>query len=328
MILVVQSFGNEKEYRRAVFAILSFYAHSKSSAKQKTLLFTDNPEYFKLFLKDLPIDCHLLTTERMQEMRGRIDFLHRMKIVMIEQALSLGDDILYIDSDTFFIDDPKPVVNQLSPQQSFMHQREYSFNTLLDMPLPSGKAAHDFVNLIANKTFKTASGSSIKVNSSQSSWNAGVMILHRSVSSLIPDVYALTDQFYPGTHNHAAEQFAFSIVLQNNVQLSPCDHTVYHYWYRIKKKIVDIFLEHELTQPWMQRSLDVKLNDAREWTKALPKSFENHILTLRDNAIQHFCQDDFKRGYRFAIKALLKSPGDVKFIRDVMYHTKRILTTK
>ena len=100
MALVIQSFGNETEYRRAVLTVLSYYAFHRKQA-QNTILYTDNPAYFSSLLQGLPVRFELLTPERIREMRGEIDFLHRMKIAMIEHAFEVsGEDILYTDLET------------------------------------------------------------------------------------------------------------------------------------------------------------------------------------------------------------------------------------
>src|SRR5687768_10678009 len=110
--LVIQSFGRENEYRRAILTILSFYAYSSIEMdKTSVLLYTDKPEYFYGYLDGLPVNYILLTPEKIKKMRGDIDFLHRIKIAVIEEALILSDGaILYADSDSFFTGDPKPLI--------------------------------------------------------------------------------------------------------------------------------------------------------------------------------------------------------------------------
>ncbi len=74
MALVIQSFGRENEYRRAAFVVLSYYAHAGEDNNERTLLFTDNPEYFEPYLKGLPVEYVLLTPEKIRTMRGRLIF--------------------------------------------------------------------------------------------------------------------------------------------------------------------------------------------------------------------------------------------------------------
>jgi hypothetical protein len=324
--LVTQSFGSENEYRRAIFAIWSYWVYCPQG---KVLLFTDAPAYFAIFFKGQPIDYVLLTPDKIKEMRGEINFLHRMKISLIEEAFrSTNDNLLYIDSDTFFIADPTSLMYQVSDRKAFMHLREYHFDSLIEMKMPASKTFHAFLELINKTSFKSASGSPIHVSSSQYSWNAGAMMLHTSHAKLLPDVYALTDQFYPASQNHASEQYAFSIVLQNNISVESCDSAVYHYWYRVKKQIMHIFLTKRITDQWGQLSTEKKLEQVQQWVKILLNQFDSHILILRDQAIQSFNESHFVMGYKFSFRALLKNPFNVKFIKDVLYHTRSYLMNR
>lgn len=323
--LVIQSFGKETELRRAVLTILSFYSYS-SQTNNSVFLFTDRPEWFIEYLKDIDVKYILLTPDKVKRMRGTIDFLHRMKIELIAEAFELTNgDLLYADSDTFFTADPSAFMQKVSPGKSFMHVKEYEFEELRSMALPAGAPFQAFLSLIEKNVFKTSDNDNFKISTSNSSWNAGVIMFHNSHKSFLTDVFALTDQFYPSTRNHASEQYAFSIVLQSRTDLSACDEVVYHYWYRIKKEIIDLFLEDKLPD-LLKLSLDKKKEIVRSWTKTLPVYLDKHLLTLKDNAIQNFNDDRYLIAYKWVGKALLRNVfiGST-FARDVLYHTKRRL---
>ena len=323
-VLVTQSFGGENEYRRAIFMIWSFWAHSLASAK--VILFTDRPDYFDPYFLGKEVEYVMLTPSKMKLMRGRIDFLHRMKIAVIEEAFSRSNtSLLYADSDTFFTADPSVLLAKLSPTDAFMHTREYAFEEIRNMPLPGGKTAQDFVALIDSNIFELADGSALKVPTQHWSWNAGAMLFHQSHAALLPNVYALTDQFYPATRNHASEQYAFSIIMQNKTILHSCEEIIYHYWYFVKKQIVDKFLENNLD--WLlHANAEEKINMILKWTQYLPLAFDRHIWMLRDQAIQAFHENKFAKGLRFAAWATLKNPFSIAFTLDVGHHIKRWLT--
>lgn len=324
MILVVQSFGKESEYRRAILTVLSYYACSSPQNTGQTFLFTDSLAYFEPFLKGFPIRFFLLTPEKIKHMRGNIDFLHRMKIALIEESFQCcNETLLYADSDTFFIQDPSSLEKKTSLQQAFMHLCEYRFDSLLEMTMPAGAPFHAFVKCIDENKFLMPDGSALKVGLDQYSWNAGVMVLDHSVMRLLPRVYALTDYFFTATQNHASEQYAFSVVLQNNMTIQSCETYSYHYWYRTKKQIMDLFLEKRLKAKWSQLSPEYKKSQILAWTKILPSYFDRHVLMLRDRAIQAFHRDEFVQGFKFAVKALVKDPIDFMFIKDILYHFKR-----
>lgn len=322
MPLVAQSFGKENEYRRVLITILSFYAHTSQAIP--TFLFTDNPDWFTAYLEGLPVRYILLTPEKIKTMRGEIDFLHRMKIALIEEAFQLSDDSLfYADSDTFFVGDPMKIYAQVSHNKSFMHLWEYRFEHLKNMPLPGGATFRAFVDLIERQLFELPDGSHLRVSVTDSSWNAGVMVLHASHRQFIPLVYGLTDQFYPGTKNHASEQYAFSIVLQKNTSLMPCEEVIYHYWYQVKKKIVDVLFP-DLVTGLKGLPLNQRLQKVKQLSSSLPKIFEKHVYTLKDNAVQCFNDNKYRQGYAWALKAFLKGAfRDRTFVKDTLYHTKR-----
>ncbi len=324
VVLVLQSFGNENEYTRAIFAIWSFYANTaKPVNATETILYTDKPNYFTAYLNELPVKFVELSPDRIKEMRGEIDFIHRMKIALIEETFQTTNaSLLYVDSDTFFISDLYALTDEINPENSFMHKKEYEFISLEKMRLPAAIPFHAFLNLILKQSFTITNGITIKVPERQSSWNAGAMMLHQSHAKLIPDVYSLTDQFYRATQNHASEQYAFSILLQDHTKVRPLEKYIYHYWYRVEKKIADQFLA-KINASWAKLTKEQKLIDAKKWTKVLPAHFAQHKLMLRDRSIQAFNENQFKIGYLYAVKALTKSPFDLKFIRDILYHTRR-----
>jgi len=329
MALVIQSFGNEKEYRRAVLTVISYYAFCTPANAMKTLLFTDRPGYFEIVLKDFPVEFILLSEEKIRQMRGKIDFLHRMKIALIDEAFQRSNDnLLYADSDAFFTTDPMPLFRTLSPAKSFMHVYEYAFDSLKTSMLPNGETDLKFYNLILNHKLTLADGSDLIIRPEHASWNAGVMMLDREHAAYLPDVYKLTDQIFPTTGNHASEQFAFSVILQTRTNLESCESVIYHYWYRVMKRIADEFLAGKITPQWTKLPADQKMAEVKRWTHILPQLFDHHVLMLKDNAIQAFNINDFRTGYRFALRGFFKQPFDLTFLRHVAYHTRRNLSMK
>jgi len=325
--IVALSFGDEREYNRSIFSLWSFYAHlSVQWEKAPALLFTDRAQFFERHLTGLPVTCITLSPSRIKEMRGHIDFVHRMKICAIEEAFSASDEnLFYIDGDTFFISDCAALFTEVSETVSFMHTPEYAFHQLRDLPLPSGLPFHLVAEYIERNELIMADGSRCSFGLSLSSWNAGAILLHRSHKTCLPDVFKITDQLYSGTSNHASEQYAFSLVLQTRTQLKHCHQYVFHYWHRIKKRIADMFLLRHLNETWLNATQEEKIAAIGRWTKILPDHFDNHQLTWRDNAIQAFNEGRCREGNFWAIKALMKYPFSIAFLKDFLYHNKRFL---
>jgi hypothetical protein len=100
---------------------------------------------------------------------------------------------------------------------------------------------------------------------------------------------------------------------------------IYHYWLPVKKPIADDYLTTRITSEWAKGSEANRLASVRRWTQELPGLFENHPRRLRDKAIQAFNDNHFSVGYRHAMRAILKNPFHLEFIRDVFYHTRRLI---
>lgn len=328
--LVALSFGHEREYRRTVFSLWSFYAHlSVEWKKAPALLFSDKPQFFQRYLAGLPVTCVMLSPSRIKEMRGHIDFVHRIKICVIEEAfLSTDGNLFYIDGDTFFIRDCAPLFTAVSDTVSFMHTSEYAFDTLSDLPLPSGEPFHLVKQYLQRNQFIMADGSRSTFSSTLSSWNAGAILLHRSHRIWLPDIFKITDQLYAASRNHASEQYAFSLILQTRSELRHCHYYVFHYWHRVRKHIADLFLLRRLNAAWLNLPRQDKVRRIVYWAKILPNHFDIHLLTLRDKAIQAFNEGQYREGNIWAIKALMKNPFSIAFLKDFIYHNKRSLLHK
>jgi hypothetical protein len=59
----------------------------------------------------------------------------------------------------------------------------------------------------------------------------------------------------------------------------------------------------------------------------MPAYFEEHVWTIKDNAIQAFNVNNYKQAYKWAIKAMMKRAlfSDKAFLKHLAYHTKRLL---
>jgi hypothetical protein len=322
--LVIQSYGAENEYKRAVFTIWSFYAQSTIQFESTTVtLFTDNPEYFKPFLQSLPIRYVALTPDKLKRMRGEIDFVHRVKIAAIEEAFDISEqNVLYVDSDTFFISDPAIYIGQISSTQSFMHVNEYKFIDMMEFKLPAGKIFRDFYVFTQRNNFYLTDGSPIKIFPEQISWNAGVILLHRDHRKLLKEVYALTEAFYPETKNHGCEQYAFSVIMDHHTSLAPCEEMIYHYWNPIKKIIADKFFKNRINDKWSSLAPGAKRKSVKIWAQKLPSVFEHDVLMLRTRSMHAFQNENYGIGYYYALRSF-KNPFSFKFIKNTLYYTKR-----
>jgi len=258
--LVVQSYGSANEYSRGIFSIISFFAWSSFELDQvQVILFTDAPSHFKRFLEDLPIVYVRLDKAKINDMRGTIDFVHRVKIIAIQKAFAYTNgDILYVDSDTCFVADPVPLMNQLEYDRIFMHKYEYEFQKMKTMKLPGGAQFLRFYNFIIGRVFTMMDGSEFTIPANQVSWNAGVIALKNIHKHYLSDVLKLTDDLYPETLCVGCEQYAFNIILGKNLKIVSSKDYVFHYWPVVQKNITDIFLKRRIDEKWAPRCRTVQ----------------------------------------------------------------------
>ena len=129
-ILTTMAFGRTSEYKRAILAILSAYA-LLSVAKECLLVvfYTDNPLYFSNWFHGLNVQIHELNESKIKALCGKLDFIHNIKIGIIDETLAKfpNNSILYIDADTFFIADPIIAFKRINFQTSCMYAHEYQF---------------------------------------------------------------------------------------------------------------------------------------------------------------------------------------------------------
>jgi hypothetical protein len=328
--LILQSYGAIHEYRRAIFSIWSFYSQpSVLELGVAGIVFTDNVDFFKLYCEGLPLKFILLTPEKINKMRGSRDFVHRLKIGIIDEAFDVFEgNLLYVDSDTFFVGHPLKYTEQLSADVALMHKFEYRFEDMKDFELPALASFRAFYSFLQSRSFTLGDGTQLQVSPGQISWNAGVILLHGSHRSYLKDVLFLTDEFYSGTQHFGCEQYAFSVILDHYITVKGCEDMVYHYWLPVKKPIADKFISHRITKEWAGRPMNEKIVEIKKWTLDFPSFFDQDVLMMKYQAIQSFNRNSFMKGYFYSAKAILKNPFDFRFFRDIGYHTRRLLTGK
>lgn len=258
--LIYLSYGSEIEYRRTIFSIFSFFAWCQGEKDTvRIVIYTDSPEYFKYYLENKDVDYFLLKENMLQMMAGPEGFNHRVKVLVIAWAFDRypGEDIVFIDSDTFLIASAAPLLKKIEPGMSFMHLREYQIHEAL-MKYAVFNQEHfprAFLNYITDRVFYIA-GEPICFNKYDYSWNSGIIGLSSNFSIYMPDILKLTDEFYANSKWFISEQLAFSFILQRKTEIIPTADLVYHYWGKRQKRLMD-----ELLANYFSNDVAKVLND-------------------------------------------------------------------
>lgn len=310
--LVLLSYGRESEYRRAIFAALSFWAHYQGPHEAvSTVIFTDHAPYFRPYLAGLPVEYVQLDADRRRAMHGPHDYVHRVKIGILDEVMHRypGHDVLYIDTDTFFEADPTPLLQQLAAGTAFMHKPEYQLAEAVEVCAgfePAVAACPPrFLALLASRTFQVL-GRERQFTGTQLGWNSGVLGLPAEAARLLPDVFRLTDEFFAGSSWFTSEQLAFSLALPIILPLRRCDGSVFHYWEPGQKKSMDALLARLLTPMFGRHPLTMRLAAVR--TRLSRFRSECELATLHEGARYAFGKRRWLPAAKLGLKALLHAP--------------------
>jgi hypothetical protein len=314
--LVGLSYGLEREYKRMIFAILSFKAYYSGPEDSISLLvFTDNPTYFERFFTGLKVKYVLLTPARIELMKGAQNFVHLVKIAVVREAFEMypNNSLLFIDSDTFFVKDPLPLLSIISADTSLMHTKEYALAERIDST-SEGMSPQLFLNTIERCTFLTSQGEE-RYFSSQYSWNSGVIGLAKEGRAYMEDIYKLTEDFFSCSSWHISEQLAFSLILQTRTTVHSCEKYIYHYWPGDKKVMIDSILATSIDNLFAKLDLQKKLLKIAKMSSA---------MLLREVSMDTLKKGGLMKAYKYAIMYLFQVGLDVKFLRDVLYRTRKL----
>ncbi|WP_205499829.1 hypothetical protein [Rufibacter psychrotolerans] len=317
-------YGKEVEFKRTLFSVLSFFSWYDPKEKDvRVIIYTDNPDYFKPYLHEFNVAYVYVPQAEIEESTKKSGLIYRFKISVVEKTFEAypQDDVLYIDTDTFFISNPKSLLGQLVPGQSFMHLREYSFEEMIHVyrwlstsSLDAQQFPRDFVKLIEGKTFRIGEKQE-QFHRHQHVWNAGVIGMPNCMKRYIPDIFALSDEFYLKTQWRISEQLAFTVVLNATSTLSESGDFINHYWHY--KDRVDPRLNALFTGDFRKLSKNEKLLLVKKLTLKLDKLiYHEQMMTNTKNSLR---EKDYRNGLKFAVKALAGLPLNDDFVKIIKY---------
>ncbi|RZK24769.1 MAG: hypothetical protein EOO56_00170 [Hymenobacter sp.] len=318
--LVLLAHSREVEYRRAVFAVLSFWAWHKGRATGavQAVVFTDQPAFFEPYLAGLPVRYELLTAGSLAAMQQPQGYVHRVKPAILAQMAQAHpqDELLFIDSDTFFTSLPEALLQQLMGGTTFLHKREYRLTEAVDVYAAFGQAhfPKKLLEVLSSQRFEVA-GAAVQFKPEQYSWNSGVLGLPALSAARLPDVLRVLDELYAGTGWFTCEQVAFSLVLQTQAVLRPCDEYVFHYWGQRQKQLMDGRLHPLIGQALADLPLAERLAQVRQLVPRWQRVME--LDRLREGALYAFNQGQLVAGLKYAVRAWFLAPLSGRLFKDI-----------
>lgn len=291
MHLLYLTFGNHPDlHAQAAFSIYSFL-------REETLLhtinvITDQP----FFYNHLQQKVNIIATNaaELKDWEGKNHFFWRVKLKAIEKICALypNDPVMYLDADTFLINDLEIIYLHLQAGKALMHMNEGPLSG------KKSKTEKQMWRQIANKTF-----GNMLMQPAHCMWNAGVVATPNTQQNKECQLaLRICDEMCSqGVAPRLIEQYALSLALQTYYELQEAQNNIVHYW-SVKaiwvEKIKAFFLQtyfsqasfHEILQllaafdftkiPIAQRTRNTNVRLKNFADKAFPS--QNHVFLFKD----------------------------------------------
>lgn len=278
--IVYQAYGKRDILNEVLVSISSLYKVTSFSTRPQIVIFTDSTSYLASFL---PTEIQLIDTpiSKWKEWKGIQNFVHRAKIEMLRHfSDSFSGDVLYCDTDTYFVSDPKNMFNQIAKGDLIMHLDE--------------GALRNSDNLVFRKLEKflrnyQCQGKSIP--SETHMWNAGVLGFSTNDKPILDQVLALSDDLYASFQKHVMEQLAFSVCFQQKTR-HECQDVIFHYWdFKEYRQLLDQFFQKNEGQRF------------ESWTKEIEtynpiKMYDSKLKFLKKPYLLRKALKFFGKGYQ------------------------------
>jgi hypothetical protein len=242
--IVYQAYGSEDILNEALYSMLSFYKiHGLEERNIKLVVYTDQPTHFESVLGKDRITCKPIHADQIKQWRGDIDFVHRVKIetlINFTSSTTDEDEILYLDSDIYFLKPVYDLFEQINKGTMIMHEFEGRLNkSTFPLIRRMGKFIKGHQSQLSSKGFEVPVSSGV--------WNAGVLGFSSSKKYVLAKVLCFTDNFYKLYPKHIAEQFGFSLYLSQEGPILNSASYLFHYWSfkEFRKVLRDFFYYHQ-----------------------------------------------------------------------------------
>jgi len=230
--IVYQAYGKRDILNEVLVSISSLYKVTSFTARPQIVIFTDSVSYLASFL---PPEIQLIDTpiSKWKEWKGPQDFVHRAKIEMLRNfSNSFEGDVLYCDTDTYFVADPKSIFDQISKGDLIMHLDEGAL-----------KNSNNLVFRKLEKFLRNYQYQGKAIPSETHMWNAGVLGFSTNDKPILDQVLAFSDDLYAAFQKHVMEQLAFSVCFQQKTR-HECQDTIFHYWdFKEYRELLDQFFQ-------------------------------------------------------------------------------------
>lgn len=228
--LLFQAYGLVAIYQELLYSVYSIIKLYQGRPPFEIVIYTDDSAYFQARLPAW-VKYELLDKARQKEWAGSIQFVHRVKImVLLDFMKSHRGSLIYADTDTFFTDRLEPIYEWIEQGDYAVHVAEGQISSRSNLTL---RRLDSFLKKHPDYA----------ISRDQMMYNAGLLGLLSQNIEVVEEVLELTDQLYPIYHRHIVEQLAFSHAFATHGQVKEAYQQVYHYWgfKEFRKALQDFF---------------------------------------------------------------------------------------
>ncbi len=244
-------------YQGAKFSILSFLNNSPSLAdKPEIIILTEKPDHFKNY----PVSTYLITPEMKDEwtVNGKYHFRIKnrgLKYITDQLTFSEQDKLLFIDTDTYFNEDPNQLFDLISNQQALMFLNEGL--------ITSKKKFESLRDGIGGVTLQLPSFGEYKLSKDSSMWGSLMIGMTPNMFHLLDYADQLMLALMKKTDIHTIEQFSLVEALKTQFDVVEGKKLVKHYSTSGKKKHAEKVLQNFFTHFGNQK-FTLQLNAAKK----------------------------------------------------------------
>jgi hypothetical protein len=320
-VIVLLAYGSDTEYKRTIFCLKTFWAwFAGNPLDVKTIIYTDLPDYFPEYLSGLDVEYYSLTANRLSDMLGNTDYIHRRKVCVVKLTFEqyADADILFLDSDTFFHGQSSTLLKLIKPGFSIMHKKEFTLEEGLKLFTSFGKEKEplDFTDLVENTSF-TIGHETVSFNRNSLCWNSGVLGMTNNLKEVIADTLYLTDSFYINSRWFISEQWAFSLVLEHQTTILASDAYVTHYWGKRQKRLMDKLIS---TSGCLKNHADYGSAYFRKLSLQWKKQVINDVM--KEEVLVALRSKNWSYALKATVKAVLKSPFNIQLFGELYRNEK------
>lgn len=228
--LLYSSFGDSVRIQcELIYSLLSFNKVASSWSKDniQIVVYTDSEISFPDMLSSCKISVKYIEK---QDIKDWIEQSNGFKLIVKTKVLkdclsSFNGSVLLVDTDTFFMRDPKQLFDKIQTGNLVMHLKEY---TLQHRPLITA--------FFEKKASPVSDHYALSDIHQREMWNSGVVGLNSDYLPLVDQVILLTEQIsnvegWPQEEWHIIEQLSFSCLFQEKGNILPAEEVIVHYWF-------------------------------------------------------------------------------------------------